>query len=70
MYTLKSITKHNLDYVDSFVDLKVEGWKAFAKATNSYTYGFMSDLIEKQTSYVEKFANAIKDMNKKTLETI
>lgn len=70
MYTLKSAMKHNLDYIDSFIDLKVEGWKTFAKATNTYTYGFMSEAIEKQTALIEKWATMVKDGNKKSLESV
>ena len=70
MFTFKSIAKHNLDYINSFVDLKVEGWKSYSKATDLYTNGFISDTLKKQTEMVEKYAKMIKDTNSKMLEVI
>lgn len=70
MYTLKALAKHNVDFIDSFIDLKVEGWKAYEKAANAYTYGFYADTLKKQSEEVEKFAKFVKEANKKTLESI
>ena len=70
MYTLKALAKHNLSFVDSFIDLKVEGWKAYEKAADAYTYGFYADTLKKQTAAVEKFAKMMKDANSKTIDYI
>lgn len=70
MYTLKSIAKHNINFVDSFIDLKVVGWKSFEKALNAYTYGMFAEQLQKSTENVEKFAKMLKTANEKTLETI
>ena len=70
MYTLKALAKHNISFVDSFIDLKVEGWKAYEKAANAYTYGFYADALTKQTAAVEKFAKFVKEANAKTIDSI
>lgn len=70
MYTIKSLVKHNINFVESFIDLKVEGWKSFEKAANAYTYSFYADQLTKSTNAVEKFAKFLKDANQKTLDSI
>lgn len=70
MYTLKSVAKHNINFVEAFVDLKVTGWKSYEKALNAYTYGMFGDQLKKATDNVEKFAKFIKDSNEKALDTI
>ena len=70
MYTLKAVAQHNAKFVDSFVDLKLAGWKSYESAMNSYTYGFFKDTLSKQSQLVEKFADGIKSVNVKLVDSI
>jgi hypothetical protein len=70
MYTLKAVAQHNADFVDSFIDLKVEGWKTYEKAFNAYTYSFFKDNMTKATSLVEKTAENMKSANRKVVDYV
>ena len=47
IYNQEQLVKHNLKFYDSFVDLKVVGWKTYSKAMNEYTMGFFKNGLEK-----------------------
>lgn len=66
MYKLNSVIDHNIKFFNSFVDLKVVGWKSYEKALNAYTHGFYSNQLENSTVAVEQFANNLK----KTMEGV
>lgn len=70
MYTLKAVAQHNANFVDAFVDLKVEGWKTFETAFNAYTYSFYKDTLTKVTNLVEKSAESMKEINKKVVSHV
>lgn len=52
--------EHNKAFWDSMVDLKVEGWKSFSKATNAYTNSFFKKQLDQADANVEKLANVMK----------
>jgi hypothetical protein len=66
-YTYDQLKDHNTSFYDAFVDLKVEGWKSYAKALNSYTLGFYKVQIEKSTEMVEKLGSNMKKLAKETV---
>jgi hypothetical protein len=70
MYTLKAMAQHNANFVDSFIDLKVQGWKTFETAFNVYTYSFYKDTMTKVTGLVEKSAENMKEINKKVVNNV
>ena len=70
MYTLKAVAQHNAEFIDSFVDLKVEGWKAFEKEFNAYTYSFYKDQIAKTGEAVQKTAQIVKQINKGVVDHV
>jgi hypothetical protein len=66
MFKLNNIVDSNIAFVNSFLDLKVVGWKAYEKALNVYTYGFYSNQLAKTTEGVEKFAETMKKTMERT----
>ena len=70
MFTLKAVAQHNADFVDSFIDLKVEGWKTYENAFNAYTYSFFKDNMTKATALVEKTAENMKSANRKVVDYV
>lgn len=59
IYNKKGLDHHNAKFYNSFVDLKVVGWKSYAKALNDYTFNFYKSELETMTDNVEKFADFI-----------
>jgi hypothetical protein len=64
MFKLNNIIDSNVAFVNSFVDLKVVGWKSYEKALNAYNFGYYSNQLTKEKEGVEKLA----DTMKKTME--
>lgn len=56
----EQLIEHNKKFYDSFVDLKVAGWKTYSKATNAYTFNFFKTQMETMDSTVEKLGNIMK----------
>jgi len=52
--------KHNKKFTDSFVDLKVVGWKTYSKALNDYTFGFYKEQLEQANKAVSDFGTQLK----------
>ena len=51
---------HNKTFWESMVDLKVEGWKSYSKATNAYTNSFFKKQLYQADQYVEKLGATMK----------
>jgi hypothetical protein len=47
-------------FFDAMIDLKVQGWKSFAEASDIYTYRFFSNQLEEMTKAVEKAGEDMK----------
>lgn len=60
IYNQEQLVKHNLKFYDSFVDLKVVGWKTYSKAMNEYTMGFFKNGLEKADQNVETLGETMK----------
>lgn len=60
----KQLANHNLKMFNSFVDLKVTGWKTYSKALNDYTFNFYKDTIDQMDSSVETLGKNMKDVAK------
>lgn len=56
----EKLLEHNKKFYDSFIDLKVTGWKTYSKATNVYTFNFFKTQLETLDSTVEKLGNIMK----------
>lgn len=65
----KHLTDHHLKFYDSFVDLKVVGWKSYSKALNDYTKGFHKATLEKLDESVEHMGDTMKSSTR-TLFTV
>lgn len=57
---LNQLVEHNVDMVDSFIDLKTTGWKSYSKALNQYTFGFYAKQLKSMDESVESIANTMK----------
>jgi len=57
---LNQLVDHNKTFWESMVDLKVEGWKSFTKASNAYTNSFFKSQLETIDSEVEKLGEVMK----------
>lgn len=60
IYNYEQLIKHNLKLYDSFVDLKVIGWKSYTKALNEYTNGFFKTQLEKSDEQIESLGETMK----------
>lgn len=56
----EDVVNHNTRFWNAMVDLKVDGWKAFADAMDSYTMGFYKNNLREMTGQVEQVADAMK----------
>jgi len=59
-YKQEDFIKHNKKFWDAFIDLKVDGWKAYSDALNAYTMGFYRTSLEKSDEMVEKIGTTMK----------
>ena len=60
IYNYDQLVKHNLKFYDTFVDLKVTGWKTYSKAMNEYTQGFFKAQLEKSDEAVDSLGETMK----------
>lgn len=60
----KQLANHNLKMFNTFVDLKVTGWKTYSKALNDYTFNFYKDSIDQMDVSVETIGKNMKDVAK------
>lgn len=60
----KQLNSHNLKFFDTFVDLKVTGWKTYSKALNDYTFNFYKDTIDQMDTSVETIGKNMKEVAK------
>jgi len=59
-YNYNQLVDHNKTFWESMVDLKVEGWKSFSKASNAYTNSFFKSELETLDTNVEKLGKIMK----------
>lgn len=52
----------NIKFYDSFIDLKVVGWKSYSKALNEYTQGFFNAQLKQSDKTVEQIADTMKSI--------
>lgn len=62
IYNQEQLVNHNLKFYDSFIDLKVVGWKTYSKALNDYTFGFFRTSLEKSDEQVEILGENMKSI--------
>lgn len=60
IYNQEQLIKHNIKFYDTFIDLKVVGWKTYSKAVNDYTFGFFKDSLDKSDESVEALGEKMK----------
>lgn len=60
----KQLANHNLKMFNTFVDLKVTGWKTYSKALNDYTFNFYKDSIDQMDVSVETIGKNMKEVAK------
>jgi hypothetical protein len=60
IYNQEQLIKHNIKFYDTFIDLKVVGWKTYSKAMNDYTFGFFKDSLDKSDESVEALGEKMK----------
>ena len=59
-HNIETAKNHNRAFFDAMIDLKVQGWKSFAEASDIYTYRFFSNQLEEMTKAVEKVGEDVK----------
>jgi hypothetical protein len=59
-FNYNQLVDHNKAFWASMVDLKVEGWKSYSKATNAYTNSFFKAQLDTVDTAVEKIATVMK----------
>jgi hypothetical protein len=59
-FNYNQLVEHNKTFWESMVDLKVEGWKSFSKATNAYTNSFFKSQLDESDKVVEKAGKLMK----------
>jgi hypothetical protein len=70
IYNYDHLIKHNLKFYDSFIDLKVTGWKSYSKALNEYTLGFFGSQIKNSDEQVEALGENMKAVFSTTMRGI
>jgi hypothetical protein len=60
IYNYEQLVKHNLKFYDSFIDLKVTGWKSYTKALDDYTKGFFNTQLKKSDEQIETLGENMK----------
>lgn len=60
IYNQEQLIKHNIKFYDTFIDLKVVGWKTYSKAMNDYTFGFFKKSLEKSDETIETLGETMK----------
>jgi hypothetical protein len=62
----EQLVKHNKEFIDAFVDLKIVGWNTYSNAMNKYTFNFFKTQMNSMDKAVAKFGNIMKgDFNDK-----
>jgi hypothetical protein len=59
-HNIETAKNHNRAFFDAMIDLKVQGWKSFAEASDIYTYRFFSNQLEEMTKAIEKVGEDVK----------
>jgi hypothetical protein len=59
-FNYNQLVEHNKTFWESMIDLKVEGWKSFSKATNAYTNSFFKSQLDESDKVVEKAGKLMK----------
>lgn len=60
IYNYNQLIKHNLKFYDSFIDLKVVGWKSYSKALNEYTGNFFKSQLDESDTAIEQLGENMK----------
>lgn len=62
----EKLVKHNKEFIDTFVDLKVVGWNTYSSAINKYTFNFFKTQMNSMDKAVAEFGSIMKgDFNGK-----
>jgi hypothetical protein len=60
IYNYDQLLKHNVKFYDSFIDLKVAGWKSYSKSLDDYTNGFYKAQLVTSDNTVDNIATLMK----------
>jgi|TARA_B110000503_G_scaffold112149_1_gene168031 hypothetical protein len=60
IFNLNQLMEHNKTFMNTFVDLKVTGWKTYSEALNVYTFNFFKDQVAEMDKAVTKYADTLK----------
>lgn len=63
-WNLNQYQNHASEYFDALVDLKVVGWKSYAKATDKFTGSFFTKQLDEATTSVEELGEKMKKFAK------
>lgn len=56
----EQLVKHNKEFIEAFVDLKVVGWNSYTKAFNKYTFNFFKTQMDTMTEAVDQLSHIMK----------
>jgi hypothetical protein len=60
IYNYNQLITHNTKFYNSFIDLKVTGWKTYSKALDEYTKGFFKQQLIQSDKTVETLGQTMK----------
>ena len=61
IFNLNQLLEHNKTFMNTFVDLKVTGWKTYSTALNAYTFNFFKNQMDEADKAVIKLADTLKN---------
>ena len=62
IYNYDQLIKHNLKFYNTFIDLKITGWKTYSNALNEYTQGYFKTQLEKSDEQVKTLGDNMKSV--------
>jgi len=60
IYNYDQLLKHNQKFYDTFIDLKVVGWKTYSASLDEYTSGFFKVQLKEADDKVEQLGEKMK----------
>jgi hypothetical protein len=59
-FTFDQQLKHQKSFLDAYVDLKVQGWRQYSTALDSYTLGYWKTALKQLDEQVQETGEAVK----------
>lgn len=60
IHNIDQAIKHNANFYNAFIDLKVVGWNSYSNAFNQYTFNFFRSQMKELDKSVENLGEFMK----------